>query len=103
MTPRPANICVNSVSAKFAIISISSYGILFALFSLDLYLFVYPPLALVHQLSAPTMVVNGCSSLVVLDDLLYVPPLEVHHFCLGVLEMVMPVVLGISTVFCQFL
>ena len=38
MTPRNKDRCVNSIYVKFAIISISSCGILFDLFYLDLYL-----------------------------------------------------------------
>ena len=64
---------------------------------------VYPPLELVNWLSTSPLVVHECSPLVVLDDLLYISPLQVHQFCLCVIETGLPVVLIIPTVFHQLL
>ena len=37
-----------------------------------------------------------------LDDFLYIPPFEMHQVCVGRLEIRLPVVLGILTVFRHF-
>ena len=63
---------------------------------------VYPPLDLVHGFYTPTLVVQECPPLVVLADLISVPPLEVHQVCSSRLEIELPVVSGLPTVFTQF-
>ena len=67
VTTRPENRCFNSISVNFAIMYISSCGVLFATLSLDLYLLcwvkvcgVYTPSDLVHIFSAPSLVAHEC-------------------------------------------
>ena len=64
---------------------------------------VYPPLDLVHSSPFPPLAVHECPPLVVMAAFLSVPPLEVHQVFKGELEIGLPVVLGLPTVFRQFL
>ena len=95
--------------------SISFCVIILDFFYLSLYLvvwsdgmvgsgfFVYSPLDMVNWFFSPPLVVQECSHLVVLDSLLSIPPLGVYKVCSCGIETGLPIVLGVPTVFPQFL